>query len=129
MGIGMCIKELRTERGLDTGDILLARALQVSAQDTAGTLAEKLSALGGACICEAFSRLERGEASFTVQDGSLIGVHHTPAYNRTSAETYVLTGALMLAEIKDYIVKVTINDAPNLTVEVDGTVTTAAESS
>ena len=64
------ITVMRTERGLDTGDILLARALQVSAQDTAGTLAEKLSALGGACICEALSRLERGEASFTVQDGS-----------------------------------------------------------
>ena len=75
-----------------------------------------------------FGTLADAGLTYTVQDGSLIGVHHTPAYNRTSAETYVLTGALMLAEIKDYIVKVTINDAPNLTVEVDGTVTTAASS-
>ena len=75
-----------------------------------------------------FGSLADAGLTYTVQDGSLIGVHHTPAYNRTAAETYVLTGALMLAEIKDYIVKVTINDAPNLTVEVDGTVTTAASS-
>lgn len=75
-----------------------------------------------------FGSLADAGLTYTVQDGSLIGVHHTPAYNRTSAETYVLTGALMLAEIKDYIVKVTINDAPNLTVEVDGTVTTQASS-
>lgn len=57
-----------------------------------------------------FGTLADAGLTYTVQDGSLIGVHHTPAYNRTSAETYVLTGALMLAEIKDYIVKVTISD-------------------
>lgn len=57
-----------------------------------------------------FGTLADAGLTYTVQDGSLIGVHHTPAYNRTSAETYVLTGALMLAEIKDYIVKVTISN-------------------
>lgn len=75
-----------------------------------------------------FGTLADAGLNYTVQDGSLIGVHHTPAYNRTSAETYVLTGALMLAEIKDYIVKVTVGDAPAFAVTVDGTVTTAASS-
>ena len=76
-----------------------------------------------------FGALDDAGLTYTVQDGSLIGVHHTPAYNRTSAETYVLTGALMLAEIKDYIVKVTITAASPQQVSVVGTVQTEAQSS
>lgn len=76
-----------------------------------------------------FAALGTAGLEYTVQDGSLIGVHHTPAYNRTSAETYVLTGALMIAEIKDYIVKATITAAGPQEVSVVGTVTTEAASS
>lgn len=76
-----------------------------------------------------FGALGDAGLTYTVQDGSLIGVHHVPAYNRTSAETYVLTGALMLAEIKDYIVKVTITAASPQQVSVVGTVQTEAQSS
>lgn len=75
-----------------------------------------------------FATLADAGLNYTTQDGGVIGVHHVPAYDRTSAQTYVLTGALMLAEIKDYIVKVTIGAAPNLSVEVEGTVTTEASS-
>lgn len=57
-----------------------------------------------------FGALDDAGLTYTVLEGSLIGVHHTPAYNRTSAETYVLSGALMIPEIKDYIVKTTISD-------------------
>ena len=76
-----------------------------------------------------FGALGDAGLTYTVQDGSLIGVHHVPAYNRTSAETYVLTGALMLAEIKDYIVKVTITAASPQQVSVVGTVQTETQSS
>lgn len=57
-----------------------------------------------------FATLADAGLSYTTQDGSLIGVHHTPAYNRTSSETYVLSGALMVPEYKNYIVKGTITD-------------------
>lgn len=76
-----------------------------------------------------FGALGAAGLEYAVQDGSLIGVHHTPAYDRTSAETYVLVGALMIAEIKDYIAKVTITAAEPLDVSVVGTVTTEAASS
>lgn len=76
-----------------------------------------------------FGALDTAGLAYTTQNGSLIGVHHTPAYNRTSAETYVLTGALMLAEIKDYIVKVTITASQGKTVNVAGTVETSASQS
>lgn len=76
-----------------------------------------------------FATLGDAGLEYAVQDGSLIGVHHAPAYNRTSAETYVLTGALMIAETKDYIVKATISAAGPQEVSVVGTVTTEAASS
>lgn len=56
-----------------------------------------------------FASLAEAGLEYTVTDGSLIGVHHVPAYNRTSAETYVLSGCQMLAENLDYIVKGTIS--------------------
>ena len=55
-----------------------------------------------------FGALSQAGLNYTVYEGSLIGVNHQPAYNRVSAETNVVTGASLLAEIKNYIVKATI---------------------
>lgn len=55
-----------------------------------------------------FSTLSRGGLTYTTSDSGLIGVHHDAAYNRVSCETNVLTGAALLAEVKDFIVKATI---------------------
>ena len=51
-----------------------------------------------------------GEAGlvYEVSDSGLIGVHHDPKHNRTSVETNVLTGAYLMPEMLDYIVKGTI---------------------
>lgn len=57
-----------------------------------------------------FSTLGNAALSYTVSDGGLVGVHHTPNYERTSSETYALVGCDLLAEIKNYIVKGTITD-------------------
>ena len=62
---------MKTDAGLDTGDMLLRRELPVLPEDTAGSLSEKLSALGGECIAEALRALQAGRASFEKQDGSL----------------------------------------------------------
>lgn len=58
-----------------------------------------------------FGALASASLQYETQDGSLIGVHHAPAYNRTSSETYVLSGAKLLAEVTNYIVKATIAPA------------------
>ncbi len=55
-----------------------------------------------------FGALAQGGLTYETQQSNLIGVHHQPAYNRTSCETYALVGATLLAEVKDYIVKGTI---------------------
>lgn len=57
-----------------------------------------------------FSTLGQAALTYTVQDGGLIGVHHTPNYERTSSETYTLVGCDLLAENLSYIVKGTITD-------------------
>ena len=58
---------MKTDVGLDTGDILLARALPLDGTETAASLADRLSALGGECICEALAALEQGRAALTPQ--------------------------------------------------------------
>ena len=58
---------MRTDIGLDTGDILLSREIGISREDTAESLSAKLSALGGVCIGEALRALERGEVRFVKQ--------------------------------------------------------------
>lgn len=77
-----------------------------------------------------FSALGAAGMEYTTQDGSLIGVHHDAAYNRTSCETYVLRGCEFVPEYKNYIAKVTVNDADPQKVSVVGTVeTTTSQSS
>ena len=58
-----------------------------------------------------FGALAQAEIDYTTVEGSLIGVHHEPNYARNSTETHVATGATLLAEILNYIVKGTIKPA------------------
>jgi methionyl-tRNA formyltransferase len=57
---GVCI--MRMEAGLDTGPVLLAEALPIAVEDTAGTLQEKLASLGARLVTHAVEQLARGEA-------------------------------------------------------------------
>jgi len=50
---------MQMDAGLDTGPILLAEALEIGADDTAGRLHDKLAALGGRLIVEALAKLDR----------------------------------------------------------------------
>ena len=53
---GVCI--MRMEVGLDTGPVLLSRAVPIAPGATAHTLHDSLAALGAALICEALDRLD-----------------------------------------------------------------------
>lgn len=57
--------------GVDTGDILLQRAIPIGVDDTAESMFEKLSNLGGEAIVEALDLLGRGELFPEKQDESL----------------------------------------------------------
>ena len=49
------------DRGMDTGDILLQRSLEIAPNETAGELLLRLAALGAEAIVETFDRLETGK--------------------------------------------------------------------
>lgn len=51
-----------------------------------------------------FAALDEAGLSYETQGNALIGVHHEGAYGRASAETHVVVGCDLLAEILDYIV-------------------------
>jgi methionyl-tRNA formyltransferase len=53
---GVCIMQM--EAGLDTGPVLLRRAIRIGAEDTAGDLHDRLSALGAEAIVAALARLD-----------------------------------------------------------------------
>lgn len=53
---GVCV--MRMEAGLDTGPVLLRRAVPIGPADTTGALHDRLSALGAAMIAEALAGLD-----------------------------------------------------------------------
>lgn len=61
---------MRTEAGVDTGDMLMQRSIEIGERETAGELFERLSGLGAEMIVEAVDLIERGEAVYTPQDHS-----------------------------------------------------------
>lgn len=60
---------MQMDAGIDTGDILLQEAVPFAEDETAETLAEKLSALGARLIVEAIGKLEDGTLTRTPQEG------------------------------------------------------------
>jgi methionyl-tRNA formyltransferase len=74
---------MQMDEGLDTGPVLLQRALPIAPDDTAGSLTGKLAALGAQCIVEALDALEVGELSPTPQDEA--GACYAPKIAREEA--------------------------------------------
>jgi methionyl-tRNA formyltransferase len=61
---------MQMEEGMDTGAILLQEAIPIDPKDTAGTLTEKLSALGAKLITDALPLIEAGKLTPEPQDRS-----------------------------------------------------------
>ena len=60
---------MQMDAGIDTGDILLQEAVPLAEDETAETLAEKLSLLGAEMIVRAIEKLEDGTLVHTPQEG------------------------------------------------------------
>lgn len=59
------------DEGLDTGDILLQRAVEILPNDTGGSLQQRLAHTAPAALLEALQMLERGDAPRIPQDDDL----------------------------------------------------------
>lgn len=62
--------------GMDTGDILLQRIIEITEEDTAGTLHDKLAAIGAPLVVETLDRIERREIIPQPQDEKQASVTH-----------------------------------------------------
>jgi methionyl-tRNA formyltransferase len=74
---------MRMEAGLDTGPMLVARAVPVGAADSAGTLHDKLAALGAELIVEALDAIADGHAVETPQPAA--GVTYANKIDKSEA--------------------------------------------
>ncbi len=61
------ITVMKTDVGLDTGDMLLCERVSIEEEDTCGSLSEKLSRLGASCILSALEKIENGSVVLTKQ--------------------------------------------------------------
>ena len=59
---------MRMDAGLDTGPMLLQRSIAIAADETAGSLHDRLAALGAQCIVEALPRIAAGALTPVPQD-------------------------------------------------------------
>lgn len=57
-----------TDRGIDTGDMLLKAETPIAPDDTAGTLTQRLSRIGADLLIETLRRLEKGDCPREKQD-------------------------------------------------------------
>lgn len=64
---GVCI--MRMEEGLDTGDVIVRREVDISEEMTGSELWNTLSAVGGEALIDALKQLENGTATYTKQEG------------------------------------------------------------
>ena len=78
---GVCV--MKTELGLDCGDILCMEKTDISHTETYGELSARLSAIGAELIVRALKVLERGEYSLTPQDEN--GVRVVRKINKENA--------------------------------------------
>ena len=89
------ITTMRLDEGLDTGDILLQRKMEIGAEDTAVTMAPRLATLGAELLVETLEGLQQGRIAPVPQDHSratlapiLKREDGLVDFSRTAAEIY-----------------------------------------
>jgi methionyl-tRNA formyltransferase len=78
---GVCI--MRMEAALDTGPLLLCEATPILAEDTAGTLYDRLGALGAELLIRAIEGLQRGALRAVPQ--AIVGVSYANKIEKSEA--------------------------------------------
>ena len=77
------ISIMRMEEGLDTGPVYLMKSIPIAAEDTAGTLHDKLAVLGARCIAEVLPAIADGTLEAMPQ--SEAGVTYAPKIAKEEA--------------------------------------------
>lgn len=62
---------MKTDIGIDTGDIILQKSIQIGEKETCGELFDRLSILGADSVIEALEKIENGTVEVLKQDESM----------------------------------------------------------
>ncbi|MCH8862885.1 MAG: methionyl-tRNA formyltransferase [Proteobacteria bacterium] len=108
------ISIMQMDAGLDTGDLLRAEGIAVAPEDTAGTLAAKLAALGAKMIVDVLEELAAGALTPTPQPED--GATYAKKIDKAEARIDWTSPASDI----DRLVRA-MNPAPGAWFEVDGT--------
>ena len=93
---------MRTDAGLDTGDMFLKERVSIADEDTCGTLSEKLSLVGARLICRALRQIERGDIRLERQGEGTVcrkTVRTQIDFSRPAAEVSALIRSLSPAPL------------------------------
>ena len=93
---------MRTDAGLDTGDMFLKERVPIADEDTCGTLSEKLSLVGARLICRALRQIERGDIRLERQGEGTVCRKTVPTqidFSRSAAEVSALIRSLSPAPL------------------------------
>ena len=92
---------MKTDIGLDTGDILLQERIEIGQNETAGELFERLSVLGADAIVKALKIIESGNFTLVKQDDSKASYFSTLKkqdgvidFNKNSSEIHAFVRAM-----------------------------------
>ena len=69
------VTTMMTDKGMDTGDILLQRQTPIAQEDTVESLTERLSRIGAELLIETIRRVERGDCPRARQDERLMSYY------------------------------------------------------
>lgn len=101
---GVCV--MKTELGLDSGDILLVKKTEIKETETYGELSERLSGLGAQAIVEALDALKTGDYTLTPQEEQGVNVvrkinkeHAKIDFKKTAQEIVNLVRAMNPAPV------------------------------
>ena len=78
------VTTMRIDRGMDTGDLLLQKAVEIGPEETAVELQDRLAALGADLLAETLDRLEAGQVRPRPQDPRLAS--HAPMLKKSDGE-------------------------------------------
>ncbi len=107
------VSTMQMEAGLDSGPVLLQREVEIGPAETAGELAPRLAAIGGALVVETLERLAVGDLAARPQDAEL--ATYAP---RLSRESGAVDWSLPATELYDRLRAYT--PWPGLTAELRG---------
>jgi methionyl-tRNA formyltransferase len=92
---------MQMDAGLDTGDMLLREALPIEAEDTTGTLHDRLAALGGRLVLQVLRQAERGELQAVRQPEA--GVSYAHKIEKTEAAIdWTLPAAVIARRVRAF---------------------------